>query len=165
MKQIKVLHRFRDKNNYSHIYGEGEVAAFDDARAANIVERGLGEYVTAKAETKKHEPVASAAAPADGGKVAEGAKKESEEKKDGTDANQEGTEHKPEGEDKEPAGEGAGEKTDDDESESASLIAADPAPAPAEQKAETAKIQEPTAKKETKASKSSGTRKGGKKAE
>lgn len=163
MKQIKVLHKFRDINNFSHIYGVGEVAAFDDARAANIVARGLGEYVTPKAETKKHEPVAPAAAPADGGKVAEGAKKESEEKKDGTDANQEGTEHKPEGEGKEPAGEGAGEKTDDDESESASPIAANHAPA--EQKAETAKVQEPTAKKETKAPKSSGTRKGGKKAE
>ena len=163
MKQIKVLHKFRDINNFSHIYGVGEVAAFDDARAANIVARGLGEYVTTKAETQKHEPVAPAAAPADGGKVAEGAKKESEEKKDGTDANQGGEEHKPEGEGKEPAGEGAGEKTDDDESESASPIAADPAPA--EQKAETAKVQEPTAKKETKAPKSSGTRKGGKKAE
>lgn len=165
MKQIKVLHKFRDINNFSHIYGVGEVAAFDDARAANIVARGLGEYVTAKAETKKHEPVVPAAAPADGGKVAEGAKKESEEKKDGTDANQEGEEHKPEGDGKEPAGDGAGEKTDDDESESASPIAADPAPAPAEQAAETAKVQEPTAKKETKAPKSSGTRKGGKKAE
>lgn len=163
MKQIKVLHKFRDINNFSHIYGVGEVAAFDDARAANIVARGLGEYVTTKAETQKHEPVAPAAAPADGGKVAEGAKKESEEKKDGADANQEGTEHKPEGESKEPTGEGAGEKTDDDESESTSPIATNPASA--EQNAETAKVQEPTAKKETKASKSSGTRKGGKKAE
>ena len=157
MKQIKVLHKFRDINNFSHIYGVGEVAAFDDARAANIVARGLGEYVTAQAETKKHEPVAPAATPADGGKVAEGAKKESEEKKDGTDANQDGEEHKPEGEGKEPTGEGAGEKTDDDESESASPIATDPAPAPAEQAAETAKVQEPTAKKETKAPNSSGT--------
>ena len=163
MKQIKVLHKFRDINNFSHIYGVGEVVAFDDARAANIVERGLGEYVTPKAETKKHEPVAPAAAPADGGKVAEGAAKETEEKNDGTVANQEGEEHKPEGEDKEPDGEDAGEKTDDDESES--TIAADPAPAPAEQAAKTAKVQEPTAKKETKAPKSNGTRKGGKKAE
>ena len=165
MKQIKVLHKFRDINNFSHIYGVGEVVAFDDARAANIVERGLGEYVTPKAETKKHEPVAPAAAPADGGKVAEGAAKETEEKNDGTVANQEGEEHKPEGEGKEPEGEDAGEKTDDDESES--TIAADPAPAaaPAEQPAETAEVHEPAAEQETKAPKSKGTRKGGKKAE
>jgi hypothetical protein len=142
MKKIKVLHKFRDINNFSHIYGVGEVVAFDDARAANIVERGLGEYVTPKAETKKHEPVAPAAAPADGGKVAEGAAKETEEKNDGT---------------------------NDDESES--TIAADPAPAAApaeqaaEQSAETAEVHEPAAEQETKAPKSKGTRKGGKKAE
>ena len=138
MKQIKVLHKFRDINNFSHIYGVGEVVAFDDARAANIVERGLGEYVTPNAETKKQEPVAPAAAPADGGKVAEGAAKETEEKNDGT---------------------------NDDESES--TIAADPAPAaaPAEQAAETAEVHEPAAEQETKAPKSKGTRKGGKKAE
>lgn len=162
MKQIKVLRKFRDINNFSHIYGVGEVVAFDDERAANIVARGLGEYVTPKAETKKHEPVAPAAAPADGGKVAEGAAKETAEKKDGTDANQEGTEHKPEGEGKEPAGEGAGEKNDEDESESASPVAD---PAPAAKAAETAEVHEPTAKKETKAPKSNGSRKGGKKAE
>lgn len=135
MKQIKVLQKFRDINNYSHIYGVGEVVAFDDARAAGIVARGLGEYVTPKAETKKHATAAPAAAPADGGKVAEPAEKESEEKTDGTNG---------------------------DESESASP-AADTAPA--EQAAETAEVHEPTAEKETKAPKSKGTRKSGKKAE
>ncbi len=162
MKQIKVLHKFRDINNFNHIYGVGEVVAFDDARAANIVERGLGEYVTPKAETKEHKPVTPAAAPADGGKVAEGAAKETEETKDGSDANHEGEEHKPEGEGNNPDGAGAGEKTDGDESESASP-AADPAPA--EQAAETAEVHEPTAEEETQAPKSKGTRKGGKKAE
>lgn len=150
MKQIKVLHKFRDKNDYSHIYGVGEVVAFEDARANDIVARGLGEFVTPKKETAKHEPVAPAApAQHEGG---EGEGKEpaaTEQKNDGTDAN--------------PDGEGKG---DEDESESASESespVADPEP---ETKAEeTAEVHEPAAPKETKKPKSNGSRKSNKKAE
>ena len=149
MKQIKVLHKFRDKYNYSHIYGVGEVVAFDDERANDIVSKGLGEFVAAPKETKKHEPSAPAApAQTEGGKPAEGEggkSSETEEKNDGTDAN--------------PEGEG---KDNEDESESASPVA-DPAP---ETKAEeTAEVHEPAAPKETKKPKSNGSRKSGKKAE
>ena len=146
MKQIKVLHKFRDKNDYSHIYGVGEVVAFEDARANDIVARGLGEFVTPKKETAKHEPVApTAPAQHEGG---EGEGKEpaaTEQKNDGTDAN--------------PDGEG---KDNEDESESASPVA-DPEP---ETKAEeTAEVHEPAAPKETKKPKSNGSRKSNKKAE
>ncbi|MGM9810964.1 MAG: hypothetical protein ACI30J_08895 [Paludibacteraceae bacterium] len=55
MKQIKVIHKFRDKYNYSHIYCVGEVVSFDDERANDIVERGLGSMVSAPKETKKNE--------------------------------------------------------------------------------------------------------------
>ena len=146
MKQIKVLHKFRDKNDYSHIYGVGEVVAFEDARANDIVARGLGEFVTPKKETAKHEPVAPAApAQHDGG---EGEGKEpaaTEQKNDGTDAN--------------PDGEG---KDNEDESESASPVAD---PDPEEKAKEPETVHEPAAPKETKKPKSNGTRKSNKKAE
>lgn len=59
MKQIKVLHKFRDKFNYTHLYGVGEIVAFDDARAEDIVARGLGEFV-APAKPQSATPTAPA---------------------------------------------------------------------------------------------------------
>lgn len=152
MKQIKVLHKFRDKNDYSHIYGVGEVVAFEDARANDIVARGLGEFVAPKKENGKHKPSDTPAAPGktEGGEGAGGeGTSETHNENDGTDANGAG-----EGEDSESAS----------ESESASTAAE----TNAEQKAEeTAEVHEPVAPKETKKPKSNGSRqsKSGKKAE
>ena len=155
MKQIKVLHKFRDKNNYAHIYGVGEVVAFDDERANDIVARGLGEFVAPKKETKEHKPSDTPAAPAKGdgtgAQKGEGAK-ETEEKNGGA------ADADPDGEDKE----------HEDESESVSESTSPAAEPAAERKAEeTAEVHEPAAPKETKKPKSNGSRqnKSNKKAE
>ncbi len=153
MKQIKVLHRFRDKNNYSHIYGVGEVVTFDDERANDIVARGLGEFVAPKKENGKHKPSDTPAAPGitESGEGAGGeGTSETHDENDGTDANN-------------------GGKDEESASESASASANESTSEPtdtAEQKAEeTAEVHEPAAPKETKKPKGNGTRSRSKKAE
>lgn len=159
MKQIKVLHRFRDKNNYSHIYGVGEVVTFDDERANDIVARGLGEFVAPKKENGKHKPSDTPAAPGktEGGEGAGGeGTSETHNENDGTDANNGGKD-----EESESVSESASESASASASESTSESAET-----AEQKAEeTAKVHEPAAPKETKKPKSNGSRSRSKKAE
>jgi Sec-independent protein translocase protein TatA len=53
--KVKVLRMFADKFNLTHSYQPGEVQDFEEARANDIVARGLGEFV--KEETKETERV------------------------------------------------------------------------------------------------------------
>lgn len=149
MKQIKVIHKFHDKYNYSHIYGVGEVVSFDDERANDIVGRGLGSFVATPKETTKHESSAPAAnANNDGGKPANvevGKSSENEVKNEGKDANLNG--------------EG---KDNKDDSENASPVSDQ---APDTKTDETSEVHKPAALKETKKPKSNGYRKGGKNVE
>lgn len=43
MKQVKVLVTFRDKDNRAKVYTIGQELSFDDARADNLIARGLAE--------------------------------------------------------------------------------------------------------------------------
>lgn len=45
MVRIRVIRKFRDKFDYSHLYQAGEIAEFEAKRAEDIVSRGLGERV------------------------------------------------------------------------------------------------------------------------
>lgn len=61
---VKVLREFYDKDNLKHLFKIGEEVEFADARAMDIISRGLGECVTKEAETPevpaeplKEEPV------------------------------------------------------------------------------------------------------------
>lgn len=40
--KVTVTQEFRDKNNYATVYGVGNVYEFEEARAKNIIARGLG---------------------------------------------------------------------------------------------------------------------------
>lgn len=43
--KVKVVKPFCDKFNLTRMFNPGEVVDFEQARAENIVERGLGEYL------------------------------------------------------------------------------------------------------------------------
>lgn len=43
--KVRVVNPFFDKFNLSRQYNPGEVVDFDENRANNIVERGLGEFI------------------------------------------------------------------------------------------------------------------------
>lgn len=47
---VKVLREFYDKDNLKRLFKVGEQVDFADARAKNIVLRGLGEFVNTEAE-------------------------------------------------------------------------------------------------------------------
>lgn len=47
---VKILREFYDKDNITRLFKIGEVVEFADARAKNIIKRGLGECVTKEAE-------------------------------------------------------------------------------------------------------------------
>lgn len=59
--KLKVIKRFKDKNNLSVIYEAGQEVSFDDeARCSNLIERGLAKPVEPKAENPaKAEPAAA----------------------------------------------------------------------------------------------------------
>lgn len=48
---VRVLREFYDKDNLKHLFKVGEEVEFADARAKDIIYRGLGECVTKEAET------------------------------------------------------------------------------------------------------------------
>lgn len=46
MAKVRIITRFHDRADYSHVYEVGQTVYFnDDARVRSIVERGLGEIV------------------------------------------------------------------------------------------------------------------------
>lgn len=53
MKTVRVISEFVDKYNPTRLYQPGEVVAFDDARAADMVARKLAEVVE---KPKREEP-------------------------------------------------------------------------------------------------------------
>lgn len=60
MKQIVVKQIFKDKYDNSILYQVGDTLSFADGRAADVVSRGLAEYLTAddKAATDEVKPEA-----------------------------------------------------------------------------------------------------------
>ena len=52
--KIRVINEFHDKFNLSVVFGKGEIHEFEDARAKEIIARGLGQRVE---DTKVEEPV------------------------------------------------------------------------------------------------------------
>lgn len=58
--KVKVLFEFRDKFDFAKVYSVGSEYEFAEARAKEIVERGLGELVKpieTKDEPKEAEPM------------------------------------------------------------------------------------------------------------
>ena len=58
--KVKVLLPFNDKFNLTRAFNPGEIVDFEEARAKNIVDRKLGEFVEdqkAKKEPKVEEPL------------------------------------------------------------------------------------------------------------
>lgn len=52
--KIRVINEFHDKFNLSVVFGKGEIHEFEDARAEEIIARGLGEKVE---DTKVEKPL------------------------------------------------------------------------------------------------------------
>ena len=46
--KVKVIRPFLDKFNLARTFNPGEVADFEEDRAKDIVERGLGEFIVEK---------------------------------------------------------------------------------------------------------------------
>lgn len=49
--KVKVKQTFRDKDDFSKIYGVGDIVDFEDGRAANIIALGLADRADGGAKT------------------------------------------------------------------------------------------------------------------
>ena len=43
--EVRILHKFHDRADFTKVYPVGETFTFDDARAEHLIKRGLAELV------------------------------------------------------------------------------------------------------------------------
>ena len=62
--EVRILHKFHDRADFSKVYPVGETFTFDDARAEHLIKRGLAEPVEPVVEEVIEEaPVVEAVEP------------------------------------------------------------------------------------------------------
>lgn len=54
--EVRILHKFHDRADFTKVYPVGETFTFDDARAEHLIKRGLAEPV----ESVEEEPIEEA---------------------------------------------------------------------------------------------------------
>ena len=54
--EVRILHKFHDGADFTKVYPVGETFTFDDARAENLIKRGLVETVVEEDTTEEDAP-------------------------------------------------------------------------------------------------------------
>ena len=53
--EVRILHKFHDRADFTKVYPVGETFTFDDARASHLIKRGLVEAIPAEEPLEEEE--------------------------------------------------------------------------------------------------------------